>query len=161
MSSIVIGKEQIPVVYVHNIWSDKRSAGVLVGVALAALLAISGIYAVYPLKGLGFSSIGWYMLGGAAVIGVVEAAVIIAWIKKSEPTFHADKKYFGSLDRFKKHVQAFDFLVFPKDSRAFIAIYVQDGASRQFRIFKNNEIVATFLGNIQETHPWVQPDDLT
>ena len=161
MTQVLIGKERIPVVYVHNIWTDKRAAGVLVGVALVALLAISGIYAVYPLKGLGFSSIGWYMLGGSAIIAVVEVAVIIAWVKKSEPTFHPDKKYFASLDRFHKHEKGFDFLVFPKDRRAFVAIYVQDGASKQFRIFKNNEIVAMFLDNIQETHPWTQPDDLT
>lgn len=159
MTGVLIGKEQIPVVYVHNIWSDKRSAGVLVGVALAALLIISGIYAVYPLKGLGFSSVGWYMLGGGVVLGVVEAAVIITWIKKSEPEFLAGKKNFASLDRFKSHEQAYDFSVFPEDSRAFVAVYVQDGNSRQFRIFKNNEIVGMFFKNIQETHPWVQPED--
>ncbi len=157
MTEVLIGKELIPVVYVHNIWTDKCSAAVLVGVALVALLTIAGIYAVYPLKGLGFSSVGWWMLGSAAVLGVLEAAVIIAWIKKSEPEFHPDKKTFASLDHFKGRGPAYDFVVFPKDSHAFVAVYVQDGISRQFRIFKNNEIVGMFLKNIQETHPWVQP----
>ena len=157
MTQVLIGKEQIPVVYVHNIWTEKRSAGVLVGVALAALLGISGIYAIYPLEGLGFSSVGWYMLGAAAVLGVVEAAVIFAWIKKSEPEFHVDKKSFTSLDRFKTHERGYDYFVFPEDTQGFVAIYVKDGNSRQFRIFKDNEIVGMFLKNIQETHPWVQP----
>ena len=61
MAEVMIGKERVAIEYVHNIWTQKRSAGLLVGIALVALLAIAGLYAVYPLKGLGFSSVGWWM----------------------------------------------------------------------------------------------------
>lgn len=161
MGKVIIGREAIQIEYAHNIWSEKRTTGVLVGVALIALLSIAGIYVIYPLKGLGFSSIGWWMLGSAAILAVVEASIILSWIQQSEPELQVDKKIFANLDRFKEHERGYDFSVFPHSTRGFVALYLKDGTHHQFRVFKNNEVVGIFLENIRETHPWVQQTDLS
>ncbi|MFC2049263.1 hypothetical protein ACFLR2_01145 [Chlamydiota bacterium] len=151
--SVAIDGKNIPVKYAHNIWTDKRSAGFIVGVALVALLTVAGVYAVWPLKGIGLSSVGWWMLGSAEVLAMVEVIVVVAWVKRSEPQFQVGNQ-FSSLARFENEDKAFDFAKFETNGHSYVAVFVKEGRSRHFRIFRDNEIFGEFWSNIKKTHKW-------
>lgn len=161
MAVAMVGNERVEVKFAHNIWTDKQAVGLIAGVALIALLAVAGSYAICPLRGLGLSSVGWWMLGSSALIGIVELAVVLVLIKQSEAHLKTDKHKFANLDRFQGKERAFDYLIFEEKGHSFIAFYIQDGASKQFRVFRNNEISGLFLENIMETHEWVLPEQLS
>jgi len=127
-----------------------------VGVALIAIVAIGGIYAVWPLRDLGLSSIGWWMIGGAAILGAIEIGIVLRMIKQSEPiSLDVTKKFLLSkLDQSPKDL-AYSCKAFKDDDRDFVAYLVKEGSHKELLIYLDNKLQNKFLASINEHYLWI------
>jgi|GEM_PF-5221627 len=159
MATIRLEGENVNVVYAHNIFTENRITGLVVSVALTALLAFVGTCMVWPLKDFEFSSIGWWMIGTASLIVAVQMAVFMTLIKQSHPSLPNIRR-FSSLERFQEHENAYDFSIFNDNGNSYIMFLIKEGDKKEVRVFIENEISGQYDDNLGKKHHLVLPDQL-
>lgn len=152
--SVRIGDESVRVTYAHNIWTDGRTAALALTVALAALMVIAAIYAIIPLKDLGFTTFGWGLIGGAAGIVGLNISLVLIWMRQSRPSFKLDTTQFSSLHRFQNKILAYDFYAFTEDGLPFVTFFQKKGDDKQFLVMCDNHLSETHLSKLEKTHSY-------